>query len=54
MRRDLGVSMESVGPTPPDRLIEGIIRTVDDYQRSLHSEDTRRGIAAARRRRQGC
>ena len=35
-------------------MIQDIIRTMDGYQRELHSEATRQGIAAARRRRQGC
>ena len=36
-----------------ERLVEGIVQTMDDYYRVLRSEDTRRGIAAARCRRQG-
>ena len=53
-----GVTLVSVAesdvPTPMDRLVEGIIQTIDEYHRALHSDATRWGIAAARRRRQGC
>ena len=56
--RECGVTvvsiMESDEPTPAEGIIQDIIRTMDEYQRDLHSEDTRRGIAAARRRRQDC
>ncbi len=56
--RKSGVTVVSVSepdaPTPTDRLIESIIQTLDDFQRELHAEDTRRGIEAARRRREGC
>ena len=57
----VSVSEDGVSSTPTDRLIESIIQAVNDYHRrfddhcrELHAEDTRRGIAAARRRREGC
>ena len=56
--RESGVTVVSVSepdaPTPTDRLIESVIQTMDEFQRELHAEDTRRGIEGARRRREGC
>ena len=45
---------ESGVPTPTDRLIEDVIKLMNDSYRAQHSEDTRRGIEASRRRREGC
>ena len=57
----VSVSEDGVSSTPTDRLIESIIQAVNDYHRRFddhcrerHSQATRRGIAAARRRREGC
>ena len=43
---------EPAGPSPTERLIDVIIQALAAYERECHSEATRRGIAAARRRRQ--
>ena len=58
----VSVSEDGVSSTPTDRLIESIIQAVNDYHRRFddhcrerHSQATRRGIEAARRRRdEGC
>ena len=56
--REAGVTvvsvMEPVVDTSTERFVLDIIGTLNEYQRELHSEATRRGIAAARRRRDGC
>ena len=44
---------EPAGPSPTESLIDGIFEAADAFLRERHSEDTRRGIAAARRRREG-
>ena len=55
--RNHGVRVVSVtepaDPSAMQSFIVGIFEAVDSYQRECHSEDTRRGIAAARRRREG-
>ena len=45
---------EPVVDASTERFVLGLIETLNEYQRELHSKATRRGIAAARRRRQGC
>ena len=54
---EAGVTVVSVSepdaPTPKERLVERLIQTMDEFQRELHAEDTRRGIEAAQRRREG-
>ena len=51
-----GVKVVSVtepgGPPPTERLIDVLFTIFEAWQRECHSEATRRGIAAARRRRQ--
>ena len=46
--------MEPDVPTPTERVIEDTLRAVKCFDRWLCSEDTRRGVEAAWRRRQGC
>ena len=56
--REAGVTVvsvtEPVVDTSAERFVLDIIETLNDCQRELHSKATRRGIAAARRRREGC
>ena len=56
--RKVGVTVVSVMepdvPTPTERVIEDTLRAVKCFDRWLCSEDTRRGVEAAWRRRQGC
>ena len=55
--RKSGVTLVSVmepdTSTPTGRLVECLIQMMNDSYRAQHSEDTRRGIEAARRRCQG-
>ena len=55
--RDLGITLISVfepdGSLPMDRFIKSMIQMVNDFYRESQSRDIRRGIAAARLRRQG-
>ena len=55
--RNHGVRVVSVtepaGSSPTESLIDSIIQALTAYERERHSEATRRGIAAARRRREG-
>ena len=55
--QEAGVTLVSVTEpdvcTPVGLLTHDLIKTVDEFQRQFHSEETRRGIAAARRRREG-
>ena len=56
--REAGVTVvsvtEPVADASTERFVLDIIGTLNEYQRELHSEATRRGIAAAaRRRREG-
>ena len=54
--RDLGITLisvtEPVGYLSTDRYIKSSIQAMNDLSREQHSRDTRRGIAAARLRRQ--
>lgn len=56
--RKVGVTVVSVMepdvPTPTERVIEDTLRAAKCFDRWLCSEDTRRGVEAAWRRRQGC
>ena len=56
---ELGVAVRSVSESgawssPADRLLETIIRAVNEQYRERLSRATRQGIAAAQRQRQGC
>ena len=44
---------ETVGSSSTDSLLGSFIRALEDFERKRHREATRRGIAAARLRRQG-
>ena len=44
---------ETVGSSSTDSLLGSVIRAVEEFERKRHREATRRGIAAARLRRQG-
>ena len=52
-----GVTVVSVTepacPSPTERMIDSIVQLINAEFRKLHSEATRRGIEAARLRRQG-
>ena len=44
---------ETVGSSSTDSLLGSFIRALEEFERKRHREATRRGIAAARLRRQG-
>ena len=44
---------ETVGSSSTDSLLGSVIRVLEEFERKRHREATRRGIAAARLRRQG-